>query len=102
MPENYSTASQTIYGFGNDAQKVDLGQGKVGVAYESFLASMEKVEAAVGQKILQDNQNQIRVAKLVAGYNFTNVGTSVSGVQTATALNQIFEVLNQLVVQGKE
>lgn len=105
MP-NSSLNSQVVYNFAGDGKPIEVkhedGSSQV-VAFEDFQRSMTSIETASGQKILQDNQDKIRIAQNVsdAGLSLLDTGTATTA-QVAAEVNKMNAILTNLVILGKQ
>lgn len=96
--------SQVFYGFG-----VALGPAKIQVdgkdvlvpTLEDFLAASGAAEGALGQKILQDNAEKVRIRKLIDDAALTPLDPGTATTAQLAAQNaQLIAILTNLVVGG--
>lgn len=97
--------SALFYGWSGEAKPVSIGEGddkKQVVAHQDFLAAMRSSEEAMGQKILQDNNEVIRVGALISDQSLSalNTGTATAA-DCAAQLNKLYNIMSQLVILGK-
>lgn len=101
-----SLNSQVLYNYGEGAKPIMIGEGdnkKAVVGHSDFTESMSQINASIGEKILQDNQDRIRQADLVSSAGLTTLdpGTATTS-DLATQLNSVVNVLNSLIQLGKD
>jgi hypothetical protein len=104
MPDS-SLNSQIVYNFAGDPEplKIKVGdEDRHAVAMEDFIQSMGTSEEALGQKILQDNNDKIRILKNVADQDLTTLDSgTATAAQCAIEINKLQAIVNSLVIAGK-
>jgi hypothetical protein len=105
---NYSLNSQIAYNWVGTPDPIEVPREgedpKQAVPLEDFVRGMGTAEEALGQKILQDNNNQLRILKMVSESGLVDLATdgSATSAQLAAAINKLNSLFTNLVIAGKE
>lgn len=105
MPDN-SYNCQVLYNSSAGTKPIEIGEGddkqKV-VGFGDFTSAINQSEAALGQKITQDNAWKNYVSNLVtdAGLIELDTGTATTQ-QLAEEVNKMKSILTQLIITGKQ
>lgn len=97
--------AQILYGFAGDSKPIPFGEGdekKALVSHPDFMMAMRAAEEAMGQKILQDNADAVRVSNLVVDQELSTLNTgTATAADCAGQLNKVYAILTNLVQLGK-
>lgn len=102
-----SLNSQIVYGWSGAPKPIAIeqeGGEKSALSVDDFVQGMTSAEEALGQKILQDNNDKLRILDNITEQGLTDLAVdgSATSAQLATAINKFNAILTNLVIAGKQ
>lgn len=106
-PINSSLNSQIVYGWSGGVEGKEFekdGETHNLTTAEEVQQGLGAAEEALGQKILQDNKNWLRILGNINDAGLTDLPTdgSATSAQLAAAINSLNSLFTNLVIQGKD
>lgn len=101
-----SLNSQIVYGWSGSPAPIPVekdGKEHSAVSVDDFTQAMTSAEEALGQKILQDNNDKLRVLQEITDQGLVDlVPATATASQCATEINKIKAILTNLIIAGKQ